>query len=365
MSHKIILAVLNDLAIDQRVHKIALSFQERGYEVVVVGVLRKDSREINRAYPTHRITVKNLSGPKFYFEFNRSLYHYLSDIDYDILWANDLDVLMGAYVSVKKKRKSGKEVKLIYDSHELFPELPELVGRRFKKNLWTLLEKFLISRVDEGVTVCPSIQEILTNKSNIPFRLLRNMPIDDCSSEKRSSLDEKVLIYQGAVNLGRGLKLMIDSLEFNDFRLMIVGGGDCFEDIQEYASTRPFSDRIDIVGRVPFEELKTYTRKASIGLSLEEDLGLNYRFALPNKIFDYVRCGLPSIVSDLPEMGNLVRSMGIGEVLVDRTPQGLSSLVLEVYQNRYSYVTQIENATSQLHWDNDFDKLFKQLEIQD
>lgn len=359
MSHKIVLTVLNDLAIDQRVHKIAFSFLERGYEVLVVGVLREDSRKINRDYATHRIPIKNIAGPKFYLEFNRSLYKYLSNIDYDILWANDLDVLSGSYFSVRHKRRKGKTVKLVYDSHELFPELPELVGRRFKKMVWKQLENYLISRVDEGVTVCPSIQHILTEKSNIPFHLLRNMPLVDDCIKSRSSLDEKILIYQGAVNLGRGLKLMIDSLMYNDFKLMIVGGGDCFDDIKQYTQTLPYSDRIELVGRVPFEQLKQYTKKASIGLSLEEDLGLNYRYALPNKIFDYVRCGIPSIVSDLPEMASLVKKMGIGEVLIHRNPKGLSDLVKQVFKNRKCYISKLEEATDQLHWKNDFDQLFE------
>ena len=58
-----------------------------------------------------------------------------------------------------------------------------------------------------------------------------------------------------------------------------------------------------------------YTAQADLGISLEENLGLNYYYALPNKLFDYIQARIPVLVSDLPEMAAVVHSYGIGKVI--------------------------------------------------
>ena len=57
-----------------------------------------------------------------------------------------------------------------------------------------------------------------------------------------------------------------------------------------------------------------------LGLSFEEDTCLAYKFALPNKIFDYIHAEIAVLVSDLPEMKALVNKYNVGQVLKSRVP---------------------------------------------
>jgi glycosyltransferase involved in cell wall biosynthesis len=101
---------------------------------------------------------------------------------------------------------------------------------------------------------------------------------------------------------------------------------------------------------------------ASLGFSLEEDMGLNYRYALPNKIFDYLHAGIPSIVSDLPVMRDFVIENKIGEVLTDRDPEVLSHLVRKVMSEKQSYHPYLEVAADRFNWEKERIKFLKLIE---
>ena len=108
------------------------------------------------------------------------------------------------------------------------------------------------------------------------------------------------------------------------------------------------------------KNLKKLTPNADLGLSLEEDIGLNYRYGLPNKILDYIQATIPVIVSDLPEMKKLVESYKVGTVLYERTPESLAVKIEETINNDYS--SALQKAKKELNWANEKTKLIQLLE---
>ena len=65
MSARIIVSVTNDLVSDQRVHKVCLTLQEIGLDVLLVGRRLKGSEEVQRSYQTYRMKLLFNSGPLF------------------------------------------------------------------------------------------------------------------------------------------------------------------------------------------------------------------------------------------------------------------------------------------------------------
>ena len=126
----------------------------------------------------------------------------------------------------------------------------------------------------------------------------------------------RVLLYQGAVNMGRGVDWAIDALEFlPDCCLVVAGGGDLLAEMKRYAAEKAWADRVLFLGRLAPYELERLTPMADVGLVMLEDRGLSYHYALPNRIGDFVAAGVPMVVSDLPEMSAVVRKFDIGEVI--------------------------------------------------
>ncbi|MDG1509979.1 MAG: glycosyltransferase, partial [Flavobacteriaceae bacterium] len=167
---------------------------------------------------------------------------------------------------------------------------------------------------------------------------------------------KKVILYQGSVNIGRGIELMIDTMALLDeYLFIVIGDGDIIAQLKEKVSNLSLHDKVKFIGKKTPNELKKLTPNATIGMSLEEDLGLNYRYALPNKIFDYLHAHVPVIVSDLPEMRSLIKKHPIGEILIERTPKTLAKTIINM--TNISYEKELKTAKKELNWSKEKEKL--------
>ena len=344
MSARIIVSVTNDLVSDQRVHKVCLTLQEIGLDVLLVGRRLKGSEEVQRSYQTYRMKLLFNSGPLFYAAFNFRLFWFLFFQKHTLLLSNDLDTLLPNFIVSKLKRSV-----LIYDSHELFPEAPELQNRPFVKSIWESLERFLLPKLQHAYTVCRSIADHYQKQYRLKMEVVRNVPFRKVKTEQDKK--QKTLIYQGAINPGRGLELAIESLVYlNDYNLLVVGDGQGLNELKKLAEVKGVGQQVKFVGRVPYEELEKYTGQASVGLLLEEPLGKSFEYALPNKLFDYIHADLPFIVSNLIEVKRIVEVYGVGEIVQERTPQSLAKQIRNISViNSEKY----QQAQEQLCWEKE------------
>jgi glycosyltransferase involved in cell wall biosynthesis len=292
------------------------------------------------------------NGPFFYTFFNlRLAITLLFKRRPDLIISNDLDTLPACSLA------SGiRKITLLYDSHELFTEVPELIERKFIQGIWLAIEGRLLPGLKHAITVSPSIADYYRQRYGVEFRVVRNLPVFREPDHAAGSRKEKVIIYQGALNVSRGIELMIKGMNFlEDVKLLVVGTGDIEIKLKNMASEEGLSGRVQFTGRVHPEELSALTCRASLGLSLEEDRGLNYRFSLPNKIFDYIQCRIPVLVSDLPEMGTMVRNNGVGMVLEERTPEGFAAAVTRMIADgeRGVYDAALEKTSAEFCWEKE------------
>ena len=372
MSKRAVISVSNDLQHDQRVGRVCQTLHDQGYEVLLVGRLTQYSEPMSRPFKIRRFSLSFSKGFAFYAEFNIRLFLFLLKQKNDLLYSNDLDTLLPNYL-VSRLRS----IPLIYDSHEYFTEVPELIDRPRVRSFWLRLEKLIFPRLKNVIAVNKEIARIYSDKYGVPVSVVRNVPpftpketsaLKNSSNKNSSKLKsekrkEVVLIYQGALNLGRGIELMIDCMEFLDNgRLLIVGTGDVEERLKKRVKVKRLSDRVHFKGRIDPTSLKSLTSQASLGFSLEEDMGLNYRLALPNKIFDYIHAGVPVIVSDLPVMKKFVIDNKVGAVLKDRTPEALSQLITKVLSERKSYDQNLRAAAERFNWDKEKLELLQLIE---
>ena len=351
---RILISVTNDLTTDQRVEKTCEVLSEIGYDVLLVGRKLKKSLPIQRNYKTIRFRLLFNKGFLFYAEFNIRLFIFLLFTKKDLLFSNDLDTLLPNYIIGKLQNK-----KLVFDSHELFSEIPELVNKQQVKKVWLFLEKTIIPKLQNVITVSDSIKNHYHNLYGISPIVIRNIPKIKKISQKNFEIDaegKKVILYQGSVNIGRGIELMIDTMALLDeYLFIVIGDGDILEQLNEKVSNLSLHNKVKFLGKKTPEELKELTPNATIGMSLEEDLGLNYRYALPNKIFDYLHANVPVIVADLPEMRSLIKKHPIGEILIERTPKTLAKTIINM--TNISYEKELKTAKKELNWSKEKEKL--------
>ena len=128
---------------------------------------------------------------------------------------------------------------------------------------------------------------------------------------------KKILLYQGAVNVGRGIEWIMDVMAFlPECHFVVAGVGD------EYPRLKAMSDtmaNVTFLGRVEPTVLHALTKKADLGLALLENRGLNYYYSLPNRMADYIEAHLPVVATDFPEIHRVVSTYDIG-LLVPAVP---------------------------------------------
>ena len=351
---RIVISVTNDLTTDQRVEKTCEALSEIGYDVVLVGRKLKTSLPIQKNYKTVRFRLLFNKGFLFYAEFNIRLLIFLLFTKKNLLFSNDLDTLLPNYLLSLLQQKT-----LVFDSHELFSEIPELVTKPRIKNFWLYLEKKLIPKLKNVITVSNSIKNHYLNLYGVSATVVRNIPkiqkIDPKEFDVNTD-EKKIILYQGAVNIGRGIELMIDTMPLLDkYLFIVIGDGDILKELKEKVKLQNLNNKVKFLGKKSPEELKKLTLSASIGMSLEEDLGLNYRYALPNKVFDYLHANIPVIIADLPEMRALIEKYSIGEILTERSPELLAKIIKQMTTK--SYKKELAMAKEKLNWSKEKKKL--------
>ena len=364
---KVISSATSDLISDQRVDRVCRTLSRMGFELCLVGRRKKSSPAMTkRLYETRRLNTFFEKGPFFYLEYNVRLFWFLLKEDADVLLANDLDTLPANVMASILKR-----IPLVYDSHEYFTEVPELVHRPLVRSVWKIIERLCIPFVDKAITVSDSIAQVYNDMYKVNFVTVRNFPeFVEYENLKANSQNDfhgtkgkKILLYQGSVNVGRGLEEMIEAMQFlTEFVFIIIGDGDILNELKIQHEKLEWKERIQFLGRIPFENLQSLTIHADLGISAEKNIGLSYSYCLPNKVFDYVQAGVPVLLSNLAEMKKLNDKFGFGVVLENHDAKNIARQIKDLFEDNALYSELIENvlkAKTELNWDKESDKIKK------
>lgn len=352
---KIILSTTNDISTDNRVNKVALLLLELGYEVLWVGRELKGSTPLQRSYATHRMKLWFTRGGLFYAEFQIRLFFFLLRHRSSHLLSNDLDTLLPNFLI---SRLTGRT--LIYDTHEYFCGVPEIQGRWVKK-VWQAVEGAIFPRLPHIWTVNESIADLYEADYGVRPRVFRNISPFPDGLQRRSRADLglpehlKIAINQGSgMNVDRGLEEALEAIAGMDgWLLLLVGSGDAIPALKARAQAQGWEEKVRFVGRVPYAELLQYTAVADVGLSLDKDTNINYRFSLPNKLFDYLHSGVPVVVSPVVEVARIVRQYGVGEVVTPEDIVGLRTAIASVGGDRQRFAEGLKKAQGELTWERE------------
>jgi glycosyltransferase involved in cell wall biosynthesis len=355
---RIICTVTNDLSQDQRMIRICGTLQAAGYQVTLVGRQLPHSLPlVDQPFQQHRLCCRFHAGKLFYLEYNLRLLYYLFRQRADIINAVDLDTLLPGYLI---SRLQGSIC--VYDAHEYFTEVPEVIRRPRVQRLWAALADWIIPSLQHAYTVAPALAGLMSKRYGTCFAVVRNVPYRQPAPTELVTLLEKIIFYQGVLNEGRGLEAAIRAMQQlpPTCVLHIAGTGDLEAKLHQLVQDHQLEDRVRFLGFVPPAQLPVLTQKAWLGLNLLENTGLSYYYSLANKTFDYIQAGVPALHMDFPEYRALHDQYDTFELLADLEVDTIASAIQGLINNSDRYAELQRNnlqAAKFLTWEEEEKKL--------
>lgn len=362
---RILFTVTNDLNYDQRMQRICTSLANAGYDILLIG------RKMESSVPLRKKTFKQKrlyclfnKGFLFYTEYNLRLFFYLLFTRMDAVCAIDLDTILPCYiVSVLRGKKR------VYDAHELFTEMKEVITRPTVKTIWLAIEKFAVPGFKYGYTVSYSIAEEFHRRYNVLYEVIRNMPstiqshdlnLQSGEASYITKAQEKIILYQGAVNEARGLENLVNAMQYIDAVLHIYGDGNIYERIEKLIIDKALKHKIILKGKIVPEKLQQAAQDAYIGINLVEPVGLNQIYSLANKFFDYIQAGIPQVTMNFAEYKKINDEFNIAVLVNTVTENEIAAAVNLLLKNTVLHDTLKNNCSAAreiLNWQQEEQKL--------
>jgi glycosyltransferase involved in cell wall biosynthesis len=352
---RVVFTVTNDLNFDQRMTRICTSLAMNGYEVILVG------RKFRASFPLlpvpfdrKRLKCVFTKGPLAYAEFNIRLFLFLLFLRHHVICAIDLDTIIPCYLVSKLKT-----TRRVYDAHELFCEMKEISTRPFIYKCWKTIEKWSVPAFKCGYTVNKPIADEFYRMYKVRYEVIRNMPLLDNDSVVPAK-NEKYILYQGAVNEGRSFETLIPAMKYVRVRLLICGDGNFMSQARKLVNDHGLKDKVIFKGKILPSDLKEFTAKAWLGVTLFDKAGLSNYYSLANRFFDYMHAGVPQICVDYPVYRSIVEEFPFARLIEDISAENIGREINNILENEQMYHSlqrECMKAREILNWQQEEKKL--------
>ncbi|NIA28555.1 MAG: glycosyltransferase [Actinobacteria bacterium] len=303
-------------------HREARTLAAQGYSVTLL--VHADFKVEEK----YNVVLKGIPRPKNRFFRLLSIFrfaHRCLKENPDVYHFHDLELLpLGVFFKwVTKKR-------VIYDCHENYPEAaherawyPDWFKPLLARFI-AITEPALAKQLDVVICVVPDQQERF-KAAGCRTILLRNLPrleVFNAALQKHPPKLDRI-IYVGGLTTVRGAKLMVEIMKelqatHPSTKLLLLGPFNephVEKDVKRYIAELGLEKHIEHIQFVPHQDVAEYVVQSKIGLIPWQENKQMLRMVFPNKIFEYMACGLPVVASDLPSLRYILNKSG-GGVLV-------------------------------------------------
>ena len=353
ISMTIYLTVTNDLTYDQRMARVCGSLAAAGYNVVLVGRKMPGSRPLKDTfYKQQRLHCWFQKGKMFYIEYNIRLFFFLLIKKMDVVCAVDLDsILPCLFVSKIKK------IQRVYDAHELFCEMKEVVTRPGIYRFWKKVEKYALPQFKHAYTVNQPIADEFYKMYGIKYGVVRNVPVYNKNVVREDTNHGGVFIlYQGAVNEGRCFETLIPAMREVNCQLIVCGDGNFMQQAKKLAIDNNVQEKVTFKGNMDPDALRSITAAAYLGINLVENNGLSFYLSLANKFFDYIHAGIPQLCAGYPAYSEINEKHETAVLITDMSSKNIALQLNNLLQNEVLYKRLKDNcaeASAIYNWQNE------------
>lgn len=282
--------------------------------------------------------------------------------NYDVFHSNDLNTLPQGVICSKVKLLNRK--KLIYDSHEV-----QTSRTGYDSKLYGKMESFLLKFVDQMIVENHTRAKYNEDLYGFYPNVVHNYPFDQKKEIKKIDLhgilnipkNEKILLYQGGIQTGRGLENLVKAApNFKEGILVFIGDGRIKKNLMKLTEDMKLTDRVKFLPKVPLEDLPKYTKNAYLGFQVLNNVCFNHYSASSNKLFEYIMAGVPVVACDFPEIKKVVSGENIGVVVDSHDPTSIAAGVNELVLNpemRNQYSENCWKAKLKYNWEQEKESL--------
>lgn len=334
---KILMILSKEFITDPRVNKEAASLKKKGHDVCVLFWNRMhnknlSTKQINEIKIFEVFCEKNpdillpdlIRNPFWWRKaYKKALKIYKNEYRFDVVHCHDLDTLQIG-VWIKKKL----DIKLIYDSHEIFGYMIERTMPNFIVNIAFCMERYLLKHVDHIITVNEPLLTYFKTITNKPITIVMNC-IEPFNGEYISpNNDVFTLCYIGVLHRSRMFPEIIDVIgNVSDVKLIIAGKK---ENLYEAVKNRCEKyDNIDFLGSIPFNEVIPITIASDAVIHMINPQDRNNSVGLANKQFEAMACGRPIIITKNTYAGDFAEKNNCG-VIVDYSTSSLKKSIISL-----------------------------------
>ncbi len=328
---RIICTVTNDLNYDQRMIRICTSLANAGYDVTLVGFKKKKSKPLTeRPFKQVRLPIIVEHGKLMYFHYWLNLFFFLLFRKADILCAIDLDTILPVYYASRLRGR-----KRVYDAHEIFTDLKEVISRPAVHKMWTWIGKHTVPHFRVGYTIGECYADEFKKRYGVNYGVVRNATI--LKPVEIPEKKDRFILYQGWVNVGRCFEQLIPAMQYVDAQLIVCGEGNFYAEAKALAEQYGVTDKVVFKGYVPPTELTGYTIRAYIGITLFEDTSLSNRLSLANRFFDYMHYGVPQLCIKYPEYKRINEQYEVADLIANPTPDTIAAELTKLLKDEGYY----------------------------
>lgn len=287
---------------------------------------------------------------------------------YDIYHSNDLNTLPQGITCAKILRRK----KLVYDSHEV-----QTSRTGYNSPIYGIMEKLYIKFTDVMIAENHTRAKYTEDLYKLYPQVVHNYPFV-VKPELSQSVDlhqqlnipshEPILLYQGGVQVGRGLDKLVEAVPlFKRGVLVFIGDGRIKPQLQKMVEEQGLEDRVKFLAKVPVEDLMHYTKNAYLGFQVLNNICFNHYSASSNKLFEYMMSAVPVIACSFPEIQKVVETEEVGVCVDSHDPASIAegvNYLLDHPEERERMSRNCYQAREKYNWNNEkeiFIDIYKKL----
>ncbi|HOV21568.1 MAG TPA: glycosyltransferase family 4 protein [bacterium] len=304
--------------------------------------------------------------------FHKQIEQFVKRNKIEIIHAHDLPV---AFVSLKIAKKLG--IPIIADLHENYPYYKLIKKRKNTKRFryWLNIEKKVVKESNFIITTCEEMRERILSEHCIPSEKIyvvpnyyggefENIVVDKSILEKYSQ--KFMILYSGVVSLHKGIETLIKSMEYlknyPEIVLCIVGVKKNKEEFEKLAKTLHVEEKIEFIKWQPIEKTYSFYLASSV-CSVPFEKNVQTDCSSPHKLFQYMQCKKPVLVSNCNSLIRIVEKSNCGFVFECGHPKDLADKILILYKNKKLRIEMGENSARSVKNNYNFEIAGSQLSL--